>query len=86
MDERITVKVAGYGTMKGAELQRDAATRASCSLCGGEAEAVADLGSGGAYACAACLRARLDALSVGRFRLREGHSERPGSPWGKVSG
>ena len=84
-DQTITVRVAGYGTMSGAELERDASTRAECTLCGAAAEAVASLGSVG-FSCPSCLRARLDALSVGRFRLREGQSDRAGSPWGKVSG
>jgi hypothetical protein len=48
-----------------------------------EVEAAAALGEG-TSACAACLRDRLDALSVARFRLRESRS---GSlPWGKVTG
>lgn len=86
MNEPITVKVAGCGTMSASALERDDATRAACTLCGAEAEAVASLGPSGVFSCAPCLRARLDALSVARFRLREGQSERGGSPWGKVSG
>lgn len=79
----ITVKVTGCGTMVGAELTRDASTHAECTLCSSHVEAVASVGK--AFVCAVCLRDRLDALSVGRFRLREGQASQ-GIPWGKVSG
>lgn len=78
----IEVQVTGGGSIDGGELRIDAATRARCTLCARDVEAAAAIGDG--FACAPCLRERLDALSVARFRLRESRS---GSlPWGKVTG
>lgn len=78
----IDVQVTGGGSITGGELRLDASTHARCSLCTREVEASAAIGD--AFACAPCLRERLDALSVARFRLRESRS---GSlPWGKVTG
>jgi hypothetical protein len=87
--DAIEVRVAGRGTMRGEDAVEDATTRATCSLCGQEAEAVASLMLGDPpdiapiYACASCLRSRLDALSVGRYRLKKPGA---GLPWGKVAG
>jgi hypothetical protein len=79
----IHVTVTGGGSIRNGELQTDAETTAKCTLCANEVEASASIGEG-AFACAPCLRDRLDALSVARFRLRESRS---GSlPWGKVTG
>ena len=79
----IDVHVTGGGTISNGELRADAGAVARCTLCGKDVEASAALGEGAA-ACALCLRERLDALSVARFRLRESRS---GSlPWGKVTG
>jgi hypothetical protein len=79
----IDVHVTGGGTISKGELQADAAAVARCTLCAKDVEASVEIGSGAA-ACALCLRDRLDALSVARFRLRE---SRTGSlPWGKVTG
>jgi hypothetical protein len=79
----IDVHVTGGGTITNGELRADTSAVASCSLCAKEVDAAATLGNGAA-ACAPCLRDRLDALSVARFRLRESRS---GSlPWGKVTG
>lgn len=78
----IDVHVTGGGRIIDGELLVDAATHARCSLCAREVEASAAIGE--ALACAPCLRERLDALSIARFRLRESRS---GSlPWGKVTG
>jgi len=79
----IEVQVSGGGsiTADGA-VRADAGTRAACTLCGRQVEAAAELAAG-TWACAACLRDRLDALSVARFRLSAG---RGSLPWGKVSG
>lgn len=82
MPEPIEVRVTGRGVIREGNATRDAGVKAHCSLCSSEAEAVASLANG-AFACAACLRARLDALSVGRYRLAEQSST---TPWGKVSG
>lgn len=79
----IDVHVTGGGTISNGELRADATAVAKCTLCGKDVEASAAIGKD-ASACAPCLRDRLDALSVARFRLRESRS---GSlPWGKVTG
>jgi hypothetical protein len=77
----IEVHVRHGGRIVDGELKPDAGTVARCDICAAEAEAVASVAK--IFACAACLRERLDALSVARFRLRESSS---GSlPWGKVT-
>jgi len=79
----IDVHVTRGGTITNGEVKPDAKTVARCSLCAKEVEASVTIGAAG-NACAPCLRDRLDALSVARFRLRESSS---GSlPWGKVTG
>ena len=79
----IDVHVTGGGIISNGEVRSDPNAVAHCSLCSREVEAAATLAAG-TSACAACLRDRLDALSVARFRLRE---SRTGSlPWGKVTG
>jgi hypothetical protein len=78
----IDVHVTGGGTISNGDLRSDATVVARCSLCSRDVEATAAIGD--REACAPCLRDRLDALSVARFRLRE---SRTGSlPWGKVTG
>lgn len=79
----IDVHVTGGGSIIAGELRADAAVIASCSLCSGRVDASVALAPG-AFACAPCLRARLDALSVARFRLQE--SRTGALPWGKVTG
>jgi len=78
----IEVHVSKGGTIVGSDLRVDAKVVARCTLCGKDVESSASLGAG-AFACAPCLRERLDALSVARFRLRESGS---GTPWGKITG
>jgi len=78
----IDVCVSQGGTIVGGEVRVDPKAVARCSLCGRDVESAAALAAGN-YACAACLRERLDALSVARFRLKESGS---GVPWGKVTG
>ncbi len=79
----IEVHVRQGGRIVDGELRPDSETVAHCSVCGRDADAVAALGQK-TFACAVCLRERLDALSVARFRLAE---SRTGSlPWGKVTG
>ena len=77
----IDVHVSGGGSIVGGELTQDAATVARCSICAREVEASAAIGEN-RFACANCLRERLDALSVARFRL---HETRKSIPWGKVT-
>lgn len=77
----IDVQVTSGGTVSNGAVSVDPSTAASCSLCGKKVEASVGIGPD-RTACAACLRARLDALSVARFRL-----ETSGTiPWGKVTG
>jgi hypothetical protein len=83
----IEVRVGGRGIVRGDESTVDAQVRSRCSLCSAEAETVASISAPGGtemYACPNCLRERLDAISVGRWRLRDGQSA--GLPWGKLSG
>lgn len=78
----IDVRVSRGGSIVGGVVEVDSALIARCSLCASEVEAVASLG-GESFACAQCLRERLDAMSVARFRLKE---SRGSIPWGKVTG
>lgn len=83
----IEVRVAGRGVVQGDTSKIDAGTKAVCSLCGNDAEVVSSItandGSVTLFACPNCLRVRLDAMSVARYRMRDGGS---GLPWGKVAG
>jgi hypothetical protein len=79
----IDVLVSQAGSIVAGELRTDPSVVAKCTLCSREAESAAAIGGGG-FACAPCLRERLDALSVARFRLCEPRST--GTPWGKVTG
>jgi hypothetical protein len=87
MASNIEVRVDGRGIVTGTEAREDTAIRAVCSNCGQTSDVVASLGGadGGAkmFACAGCLRERLDAMSVARYRMKEAS---PGIPWGKNSG
>ncbi len=78
----IDVHVSQAGSIVAGELKTDPTIVAKCTLCARTVEAVAAIGEG--TACAVCLRERLDALSVARFRLCEPKST--GTPWGKVTG
>jgi hypothetical protein len=78
----IDVHVSGGGSIVGGEVREDAATVARCTICAREVDVAASLGKD-AYACAACLRDRLDAMSIARFRLRDGRNSK--LPWGKVT-
>jgi hypothetical protein len=82
MMSAIDVHVTGGGMITKGELKVDTSTNARCAVCARDVEAAASIG--GAFACGSCLRERLDALSVARFRLRE--SRTSSLPWGKVTG
>jgi len=87
MASHIEVRVHGRGIVRGDESREDPSVLATCSTCHATVDAVASLGVAGAtnvFVCAGCLRERLDALSVGRWRMRELRD--PGLPWGKSSG
>jgi hypothetical protein len=79
----IDVHVTGGGSISNGELRVDASAIARCNLCSRNVEAAVTIGPAGS-ACAACLRDRLDALSVARFRLSG--SGNGSIPWGKVTG
>lgn len=79
----IDVRVTGGGTITSGTLHTDSSIVARCSLCAADVDATAAIGAAGA-ACGACLRARLDALSVARFRLQDSGTR--STPWGKVTG
>lgn len=82
----IEVRIGGRGAVRAGEVTRDEATKAECDLCQQAHDVVASVSAdGGApYACKACLRTRLEAMTVGAWQLREA-AER-GLPWGKISG
>jgi len=80
----IDVQITSGGTVKNGAVSVDPSTSASCSLCGKKVEAAVGIGPE-RTACAPCLRDRLDALSVARFRLQES-GPKSTTPWGKVSG
>ena len=90
MAHAIEVRIAGKGVVRAGAAQPDPSQAARCDLCSAEVDAVASTGAdGGApFACKACLRDRLEAMTVGSWQLREAASAKPegGLPWGKVSG
>ena len=81
----IEVKVAGRGVVRGDSATADADTKALCSICNLESDVVVSVPANGASVdvCTQCLRTRLDAMSVARYRLR---GPATGIPWGKVAG
>lgn len=80
----IDVQITGGGTVSNGAVSIDPTTKASCSLCSKSVEAAVGIGPD-RTACASCLRDRLDALSVARFRLQDTTGPRS-IPWGKVTG
>src|SRR5438045_3547789 len=69
MANGIEVRVGGRGVVRGDEAREDGATPSACALCGADAETVASITPRSGtelFACANCLRERLDAISVGR--------------------
>jgi hypothetical protein len=83
---RIEVRIAQRGSVRDGAATRDAQQAARCDLCHEDVDAVASTAADGAgpFACKACLRHRLEAMTVGSWLLRE--SGDGGLPWGKVSG
>ena len=80
----IDVQISGGGTVSNGAVSVDPTTKASCSLCSKPVDAAVAIGPD-RTACAPCLRDRLDALSVARFRLQDSMGPRS-TPWGKVTG
>jgi len=81
----IDVQITGGGTVTNGTVNIDPTTKATCSLCSKPADAAVGIGPD-RTACAACLRERLDALSVARFRLQDTTGPKSSIPWGKVTG
>ena len=83
---KIEVRIAGRGFVRAGAKSQDAATEAVCDLCRSAADSVVSTGVDGGkpFACKACLRARLEAITVATWELRG--PEAGGLPWGKVSG
>jgi hypothetical protein len=84
----IEVRVNGRGVVCGNEEWEDHAVVARCVLCDREVEVVAAVDppeqEAAKFACPTCLRQRLDAISVAKWRLRS--PTEGGLPWGKVTG
>ena len=82
----IEVRVAGRGTVREGTRTLDEEAEARCDLCGEEVDAVASTGAKGAgpFACKACLRGRLKAITLAAWELRDPADR--GLPWGKFSG
>jgi hypothetical protein len=80
----LTVVVAGRGVAAGDALREDGGAQARCDLCGNTVDAVARVAasSGTVGLCTACLRSCLEAITIARYRFREGVK----IPWGKMSG
>jgi hypothetical protein len=85
MASGIEVRIQGKGSVKDGNATKDASQKARCDLCGQDVDAVASTGpaASGPFGCKACLRARLEAMTLGGWLLREPGE---GIPWGKVSG
>lgn len=79
----IEVRVAGRGRVRDGADTVDPATEARCDLCGADAPEVASVAAD-TFACASCLRRRLEAMTVARYVLREDDG-RGSLPWGKIS-
>lgn len=73
------VVVRGRGRIEGTDMTLEPNTEAHCQSCDQDVELVVELG--GTPLCTDCLRAGLDAASVGRYRLVSSS----GLPWGKVT-
>ena len=80
----IEVRVSGRGSVRDGQKKVDVATKAHCDLCGADGDVVVSVtpDANAQFACKACMRGRLEAITVAVYELREGS----GLPWGKVSG
>jgi len=82
MGASIEVRIQNRGRVRDAAASRDESQVAHCDLCGDDVDAVASTGE--SFACKACLRGRLEAMTVATWVLKEAGDA--GLPWGKVSG
>ncbi len=86
MSSSIEVRVAGRGRVRDGHATHEASQEARCDLCSESVDSVVSVtvDANGPFACKACLRGRLEAVTVAAWELRE-PSDR-GLPWGKFSG
>lgn len=86
MSSSIEVRIGHRGRVRDGKSERDEAIEARCDLCGETTDAVASVTpeADGPFACKSCLRARLEAITVASWELREAADR--GLPWGKFSG
>jgi hypothetical protein len=84
MASTIEVRVAGRGKVRAGEKTADANMAARCELCDTDTDVVVSTTSAGEgpFACKACLRGRLEAITIAMYELRD----TAGLPWGKISG
>lgn len=80
----IEVRVAGRGSVRDGQKKVETGALAHCDLCASDVDVVVSVtpDGNGPFACKSCMRARLEAITVAVYELREGS----GLPWGKVSG
>ena len=76
----IEVRVNGRGSVRDGVKKIDASTAARCDLCDSVTDVVVSVtpDAKGPFACKACMRGRLEAITVAVYELREGS----GLPWG----
>jgi hypothetical protein len=89
MSSSIEVRIAKRGRVRDGVATEDAAQVAHCELCNADVDVVASTSQEGSspYACKACLRGRLEAMTLGSWLLRDPAAPAQGGvPWGKVSG
>lgn len=91
MSSSIEVLVAKRGRVRDGVPTDDPAQVAHCELCHTDVDVVASTSpeGGSPYVCKACLRGRLEAMTLGSWLLRAPEpapSPTGGLPWGKVSG
>jgi hypothetical protein len=86
MASTIEVRVAGRGVVRGGERKMDPSTTAVCDLCGAATDVVVSTtaAGGGPFGCKACLRGRLEAITIAIYELKDDAPS--GLPWGKISG
>jgi hypothetical protein len=87
MTSIIEVRVAGRGRVRAGERVADPATVARCDLCGADTDVVVSTSPDGTgpFGCKACLRGRLEAITIALYELKEPGGQ-SGLPWGKLSG
>ncbi|MCB9679501.1 MAG: hypothetical protein H6737_30630 [Alphaproteobacteria bacterium] len=78
----IEVRIAGQGRVRGDVVTPDPEQTAVCDLCGDATDSVASVTAAlDTFACKACLRGRLEAMTLGAWLVRPGEA----LPWGKIT-